>query len=617
MQRCRLALLAGSAVALGALLGALLGGCSSPLDREQDDLRKSLMESIRREAAEATRYPQTRETERTSRSRALDLKPKVMQELERTSGITSYRPGGSNDLLEPTLLGTPQNAVTLSLERAIATAVANNLNIQFAKLAVAVDEARLLEAQAAFDWTFFTNLTWSNLDQEQIAQQSSIPPSTRSFNQRQVVDSQIGLRRRLTSGGTFTVQQALTYTDVTLEPSSFARPNPADEAAVTVQLDQPLLRNFGSDTALTEVRLAANAERDQIQQLKSELNQTVGQVEQQYWRLVQAYGELLIAKRLLQAGEKVRQILEVRKGNMDANPAQFANAVAAVESRRGDVIQAENTLRNASDQLKQLMNDPELTVGSEVLLLPADNPVDAPTQFSLLDSLTTAIGRRPEVQRAILALDDSSIRRRQAENQILPQLDLRLQTRLSALTTGADSSLREQFDGSLVDFLVGLAFEQPIGNRAAEGRARGRRVEQQQSVITYRDVVSRIVLEVKTALRNTETAYDLIEQRRAARLAAAEDLRTTEVREEIVQGLTPEQLDLKLRKQESLAGRETQELAALTGYNTGIAQLYTAMGTALERNRIRFEVSSSLGEQRQGALPPPPDPIFGLPAPLK
>lgn len=602
----------GACLGLIALAGGVGSGCSSPLDEDPATLRKSLLESVRREALEAMRHPQTIEPARPDRVGQLNLKPGVLEELERTSGIKSYRERSRTELLQPTLMNTPQKTVFVSLERVIATSVTNNLNVQFARLSVAGEQTRLVQAEANFDWVLFSNFQWSDVDQERIASQQFFPPSARSFDQRQVVETTVGLRRRLTSGGLFTVQQGLTYTQSTVN-DTFAAPNPANEAALTVQLDQPLLRNFGSDTTLAEVRLAANAERDQVQQLKAELIRTVASAEQAYWRLVQAHSEYLISRRLLNLGIDVQDVFKRRRdAGMDVNPSQYANAVAAVENRRGDLIQAERSLRDASLQLKAIMNDPDLTIGNEIVLLPVDEPVDVPMQFSLIDGITTALARRPEIQRALLGLDDSSIRRRAADNQALPRLDLQMQARLNALAEGADTALSRQAEVGLVDFLVGLAFEQPIGNRAAEAFSLQRRLEQQQGVVVYRDVVTRVVGELKGALYDLQSTYLLIEQRRAARIAAAEDLRTSSERE-LLQALTPEQLDLKLRKQEALAAREAQEVGALTGYNTAISQVYAAMGTILERNRIRFEVPRDRSEQRKGEEQPPRDPIFGLP----
>lgn len=591
-----------AAAGLGGAAGAGLTGCASPLDHEPEQaLRRSIVDSVRREVRESQGVPASMTLQRQERVAALELSPGVLEELERMSGTGSYAgPEAAVTSFGPTLLGTAQDVVRVNLERAIATTVNHNLNVQFARLTPAINESRLAQAQAAFDWVFFTDFQWSRVDQENVNSQAGFPPAGRLLDERQVLETTAGLRKRNTSGGLFTVQQGLTYTDNEVE-GTFATPDPANEANLTVQYDQPLLRNFGGDAALAEVRLAGNAERDSVQSLRSELIRQVTEAETAYWTLSRAYGELQIARRLLERGVQVQEVLKVRKEQFDANPSQYANAVSTVETRRTDVITAENNVRTASDRLKATMNDPAVTVGSELLVLPVDRAVDAPVQFSLLDALTTALGNRPELQRALLAIDDTAIRERLARNQRLPQLDLRAQARFNALENGADTALSRQAEADLVDMLVGVSFEQPVGNRAAEAEYRRRRLEQVQAVTTYRDVVQRIVLEVKDALRDVTTNYLLIEQTRSARVAAAENLRTLEVREETLQSLTPEFLDLKLRFQQSLASAEQRELAALTEYNVALARLYAAMGTALERNRIQFVVPDAPGA---GALSP-------------
>ncbi|MFN0011325.1 MAG: TolC family protein [Phycisphaerales bacterium] len=623
-QRTRplgLALLAGTI--FGGVGGG--GGCSSPFDPSREgaeaELRRSIADSISRELREPAERAQTQETRRASRVQTLELKDTVLQELERKSGPGSYPPPGLPDLVPvgrvsetgvqfgSSLVGGEQQAVSVNLQRAVLTAVSNNLSVQFARLSPAIDEARLLAAQAAFDWLFFTNFTWNSIDAESVSTQQ-IPGLTpaRTFDERQVMSTQVGLRKALTTGGSFTVQQSFDYSDNGVG-GLVAVPDPAVSSDTIVQIDQPLLRGFGSDVALAQVRIAANSERDKIAQLKAQLLTTITDTETAYWDLVQAYGNLQISKRLLDRGIEVREVLRDRR-EFDTNPSQYSNAVAAVESRRGDVIRAENTVRSASDQLKNLLNDPELTIGSEILILPVDVPIDAPVRFSLLDSIQTGLANRPEVSRALLAIDDTSIRQRLADNARLPRLDLRAQIRLSGLAESADRALSQELEGELITYLVGLQFEQPVGNRAAEAGFRQRRLEKMQSVTVYRDVVQRIVLDVKNALRDVVTSYQLIEQNRAFRFAAAEDLRTTEVREKTLQALSPEFLDLKLRKQEALARAELQELGSLTAYNTSIARLAGAMGNALERNRIKFDVSETFDDNNPGlesaTLPPTP-----------
>ncbi|MGQ0628512.1 MAG: TolC family protein [Phycisphaerales bacterium] len=595
-RRCAIALTGAGVMALQ--------GCTTPLQRRsEDDLRKSLLDSVDRELREARRTPREMELTRTDRVKSLKLKPEILKQLEGASGIGSYPSaaegsGPQGIALGPSLLGGEQRAVAVNLQRAVMTALENNLNVQFARVGPAIEEARRTAAEAAFDWTFFSTLQWTNQDQENVTQSNGVPNNIRTFDERQDVQGSIGLRQRTVTGGQFTVQQNLTYTDHTTR-GVFFRPDPSTEASLLLQFDQPLLRNFGSDVALAEISLATNSERDRILQLRAELNRTLTDTETAYWNLVRAAGELQIQRKLLDRGVDVRNEIEIRLG-VDANAAQFANAVAAVETRRAGVIQAETTLRESSDRLKELMNDPELTLGSETLLLPVDQPQDLPLTFNFGDLVLTAVRERPEIQRALLGIDDSSIRLRVAESGRLPQLDMRAQMRFNSLASSSETALSRQADAELVDYLIGAALEMPLGNRGAEAGVRLRSLERIQAVITYRDVIRRIVADIKTNLRQAATAFELIEQTHAARLAAAEQLRALEAREKTVQAKTPEFLDFKLRTQEDLSQRERQELAAMTEYNNAIARVYAAAGTTLQRNRVKFEVPSTLLEQSPG-----------------
>jgi catechol-2,3-dioxygenase len=62
----------------------------------------------------------------------------------------------------------------------------------------------------------------------------------------------------LSNGNTY---HDLGLTDVHT-PGGGATPNPAKEASLTLRLDQPLLRNFGSDVTLAQARLNRNAQPD-------------------------------------------------------------------------------------------------------------------------------------------------------------------------------------------------------------------------------------------------------------------------------------------------------------------------------------------------------------------
>lgn len=590
-------------LALPALAGGLiatLGGCASPIGhRSEQELRRSVIESARREVAEAQSNPQVRTTTRTSGLDELDIRPEHLELIEREYSPRAYLDdlasgaGAGADPIEPLLsedlYGQPQRVVGVSLERCIHSAAERNLDVQIARLGPAIREADVVSAQAAFDWLLFSNNQWQDTDRPQ----ASLPLfGGAAINSNQALSSSTGLRRNLVTGGQLEVRQDLLYSDIrAFGFGSLPTPNPAQSVDVVVGLTQPLLRGAGSGTALAEVRIAQNAERSEIAALHAQLLGTVTEVESAYWDLVLAYHQLAIQARLLDRGVEVRDDIRVRR-IQDARQAQVADAAARVERRKGDLLVAQTNLRRASDRLKALINDPDLPVGSEIMLVPVDLAVDEPIEFSLLDAVTTAIDSRPEIQQAILAIDDASIRQVVARNAAKPRLDLTGQVALIGFDEDTAKAYGNLGDGEFLDeFLLGVLFEQPIGNRAGNAGSRRARLERLRAITGYRRAVQNVVLDVKNSLDGVVRDYRLIEQAKLTRIAQGEALRTLQVEKELTnQGYSVERLNLELNQQEALAQAEISEIQALVAYNTSIANLYSAMGTALQRSRIDLVV---------------------------
>lgn len=559
-------------------------------------LRRSILEQVRRELAPPTQGPgdvnPTRETSVERFVRENNLQP-WLEELNKLAGPDSYDYAQSALPAGNDLEGQPHRALGISLEDAIRLTVKNNLQVQFARLSPAITEQQVQQAEAAFDWVFFSNFEAQSLDQP-TTDRSTLASSLRDvYRQEQSVTSTSGFRRQLISGGEFTFQHRVRWSDVE-ERSTFFRPDPGDTVETTFQFDQPLLRNFGSDVALAQVRLAQNSEREAVTRLRSELIARVLEAEREYWRLVQAHRDLLITQRLLERGEETLRQLRIRMG-MDAKNAQVATASSRVEDRRANVIRAQNVVRRSSDRLKVLINDPDVPVTSELLLLPVDAPLDDAIRYSLADAMATAVQNRPEVDQAILSIDNATIRKVVADNARLPSLTLRLQTRVNALNDDFRSAYADEIDRHYIDYLVGLFFEIPVGNRAAEAVFRQRSLERQQAVISFRNTVQQIALELKNAIDNLATNYIVIEQQRTGRLASAESLRALVAENETIAGRTIERLELQLNRQEGLAAAERAEVQAIVDYNISVAELHAAMGTLLERNRIEFVVPDNPG----------------------
>lgn len=558
-------------------------GCSTDsLTRDgATSLRHTVLSQSREQLADAGAEGQPELITRTPSE--LPFNDERIEELGKMAGPGAYdlskAPSiGSN------LRGEPSDILPISLEEAIRSAVESNLDIQTARINPALGRQQLLAAQAAFDWTLFASANYNRVHEPQavpvlngVALGSDITKSD-SYN------FEAGVRKQLTTGGAIEISQGLLITENKTPGFNFS-PDPSRNAMLNLTLNQPLLRGFGEDASLAEIRLADSQRRSDAQRLESDLLNLIEETASAYWDLALAHYTLMVNRRLLDRGIETRDVLEGRL-DFDVKPAEYSDAVARVEARKADLMRTENSLRLASDRLKQIINDDRFPVSGEAVLVTSDLPTDQPIAFDLVDSLNTALGSRPEIEITLNSIEDAAIREQFAQDAKLPQLDFTFQVGLNGLDDDIAGALEEEGEADLVNYTMGLVFEQAIGNNEANAIYRLRRLERLQSIIAHRNVVQQVIVDVKAALRNVETNYRLIEQTRASRLAASENLRTLEVEEETTRAMTPSFLDLKLTRQEALARAELEEAAALTDYVSSIADLNSAMGVALERHGL-------------------------------
>ncbi|MBL4698892.1 MAG: TolC family protein, partial [Phycisphaerales bacterium] len=467
--------------ALSAIIAAT--GCSSPIERQSEkELQQAMIQAIELEIKDAQEHPQQQTLRTTLNLEKLEIRDDHLEQIEREFSVAGYLDelrDGSPDAQDPIsalvgtdLMGQKTTLIGLTLEQSIQTAVANNLSVEVASFAPAISQSLLTQAQAQFDWLFVASTQY---------QDSIIPQAGSGFggstsfvrNEAQSADGSIGVSRLLTTGGNISITNDINYTNV--DSSFFGTrpvPNPANSSNITLGITQPLLRGFGRDTNMAQIYLARNAERTSVAELKSSLIDAASETEKAYWTLVQRYKELVIRSKLLERGIKVRDDIKARRVQ-DARQAQVADAVARVERRKSDLLIARTNLRNASDRLKQLMNDPSLPVGSEILIVPREDTSHEDISYSLLDAITSAVSQRPEMTIALLSIDDATIRQQVAKNQRLPKLELQAQARLLGFGDSFSDAYNDDDATRFIDdWLLGLSFEQPIGNRIGEAEYR-------------------------------------------------------------------------------------------------------------------------------------------------
>ncbi|MDA0803871.1 MAG: TolC family protein [Planctomycetota bacterium] len=492
---------------------------------------------------------------------------------------------------EALLLGAPldgetEPAISAGLRELVLAAVQANIPSRTARVQTAVMAEQMIQAEAAFDMLFSANGQISRQDEPSVSVVGPSGPIDFTGTGTDVSAFGTGVQQLLSTGGTWTLSTEATRTEK--KPLDAFTPNPNWQTAVTLGLDQPLLRGFGSDVALAQVKLTQNASAQSQLEFRKSLLDLVKRVEETYWRLAAARQRVASAQWLLAEGGKVRDLLEKRRG-IDATDADYAEAVSVVEQRAADLVRARLDANVLTDQLKLMVESPAFPVGDGCRIVPTDRPTREAVVVGLREAIVSALERNPGVLQSLLKVDAGDIQLTVAQNGTLPQLDLAAQVALQGLDGNFGDSYQEVADADFVNWLVGATLSQPIGNRAPESLYRETRLQRAQAALGYRRSVDQAVTDIRTAMRQVVAGEELVERTGTLRLAAAESMRALASYEENLAELSPEFLQLKFLRQQSMASAHMQAFNARVDMEVALASLRMSMGTGLDPYGITIE----------------------------
>ncbi len=477
----------------------------------------------------------------------------------------------------------------LSLREMVQRAVANNLDVKVAGYDPAIEGTRVVENQAKFDPALFSNVKYERRDVQTagsfISNPSTGGTSIAFLSAADLYTGAAGIKEKLESGGEAQLKYSTAYSDLNPTQSSL---NPSWENSLELQITQPLLRNFGQDVNRANITISKNNQRISMLDFRKTLEEQIANVETAYWSLVEAVEEVRIQEELLNRTMRMMDILNARI-NQDVTIVQVSQARASEESRRATLVRAKARVGDLSDQLKRLMNDPEMPVSSATIILPSSEPLLSPTKFDLNEQIATGLDNRYELGQQMLRIDSASVASKVAKNGLLPQLNLLASGGFQGLDSSFGGAFDNQIDFNHFSWSVGFEFEIPIGNREARAVWQRSLLQRQQAIEQYRSVIEQVALDVKIAAREVDTTWNEMTTTRLARFAADQSLNAIQQREDAKEPLTPTFVQLKLDTQERLATSKIAEAQAVSNYNNGLAKLERAKGTLLRYNNVLME----------------------------
>src|ERR1041384_1198526 len=339
------------------------------------------------------------------------------------------------------------NSVPLSMNDAIRKALQNNNDIEVARDDVRFAEQQLIGLQGVYEPIF--NIT-PQLIKNITPQQSSLGGSgssgkttTTIFNWNPSVTKSFEK-----GGGTYTLTFANSRTNTS---NSFNLINPYYSSNLSLQINQPLLRNRSIDSNRHAIRVQKKRLEQSDSDFRQRTIQIISQVQAAYWNLVFA---LKNQQNQLDSLNVARQNMRNIEAEISAGakaPLDRAPVQTDIATRESNLFIATQNVSVAENTLKQLMfRDPQSPDWS-AQLTPTDSPQFDLAPVNLSAALDDAHKNRPELRRLNLQKDINAVDIQFYQNQTLPQVDIQS----TVATTGLAGTQVGTPAGTLVPLISG------------------------------------------------------------------------------------------------------------------------------------------------------------------
>ncbi len=461
----------------------------------------------------------------------------------------------------------------LTLVDALHRALANNYQIRDAGYLPAISTAAVVQAEAAFDVAFFANINRNNTDQPTPSQLMASATDTTVISG--------GVRKLLATGALLTLSETMVRID---NPGfAFQTLNPSWTHAFQAELRQPLLRNFGIDFARSQINIRKTERLKSIEAFRQTTIEILRATEELYWNLVWTRREVAIRAEVLSQAEMVYEKTKAR-GVYDATQTDEHEARAAVENHKFTFLDSVKRVRDAEDQLVNVLNDPSLPLSAEYEIIPLDNPSTVGVIRDHYQAVETVLQRRPEVMQARYEVELACLQMGIQKNQALPQLDVVYRMTMNGLGASSDQAFDQMTGANFIDQYVGVEFLWSFGERAERAGIRIAALQKSQAVLRYKKALDDAITECLAALRELDNRYKQINGPGLdGVIATAESLRSYRERRE---RMGPVDLNLTLGRQANLAASRSALLGAIIEYNRAIMLLERAKGTLLEYDNV-------------------------------
>lgn len=486
---------------------------------------------------------------------------------------------------EAPLSSKPPGKRAYSLHDAILMALESNLELQVERRSPVIRGERIRGAMAIFDPTLSTRAIYEDLERVQNTIDFFATDQSPLFEE-QNVRFQSGITGLIPLGTTYELVLNANRYENTLNERTVSRFRPEFDSDIALLVTQPLLRDFGVDVTMTEMRIARSNLRISHQDLRLKILDVVSRVIVAYVDMVYSQENIMVRRDAIELAENLRKENERRVELGVMKPIDVTQAEAAASEAEETLIRAETHFMERQNELKALIFD-DFSAVMDLEIETVDRlSTSVPDVSDRAGLLATALNYNPDYRRQKEASAQEEVRYRYAKNQVLPRVDLRASAGWNGLDGDLGGSFNDFANREGPEWTAGVVVSFPWRNRAAKAQLAESRLRLQQAGLTVKFVENEIAAALDTAVKQVKA-----EQRRVATTQksvelAAESLLGEERRLE--SGVTTSFNVLQIQR--DLSNARTRRLAAIADLRKAITGMWRIVGRIPELdNHVHFK----------------------------
>ena len=481
----------------------------------------------------------------------------------------------------PVLAQTPAPQVRrLTIDEAVRLALDNNLGIQIARFTPQVQDLAVALARSAWVPNFTTVVQGANTSTPNSGFLSGATTGERKTTTGRML-SNVGILQQTPWGGSYSVGWDSVRSTTTNVFSSFS---PQLQSSLSIDIRQPLLRNFAIDNLRQQVILSEKDRESADFQLEQTIATTSRAVRNAYWDLAFANASLEVQQQSLDLANQSLREVNARIQIGTTPPIDSVEAQAEVAARQQSVIVAQAQIETSEDNLRTLVFNPSSPDFWTTQIVPTELPAFQPGTVDLDGAVRNALQMRTDLLQARKALESADVNIKYFRNQALPDVTATFDYGLTGLggnpvartnsfgipvgvpvgtPRNFASVLGDLFGNQYPNWTLGLNISYPLGRSQQEANLARARLQTTQAETQLKNAELQVVTQVRNVARQLVTSQKLVDSTRAARDLSEQRLDAEQ--KKLAAGTSTN--FLVFQAQRDLAQARNDELNAILAYN--------------------------------------------------